>query len=92
MTNHQLIINLLFVIINLAALAYLSIEPLSENLLPIWPTGKSSTNCQLIPLNRKPGGQIYRQNPTGRFLCEEKVACPLFPFPNDIPLLGEIEH
>ena len=24
--------------------------------------GKSSTNRQLIPLNRKPGGQIYRQS------------------------------
>jgi len=62
MTNHQLIVNPLFVIINLAGLAYLSIEPLSETLLPIWRAGKSSTNRQLIPLNRKPGRQIYRQS------------------------------
>ncbi len=62
MTNHQLIINPLFVIINLAGLAYLSLELLSETLLPIWPAGKSSTNPHLIPLNRKPGGQICRQS------------------------------
>jgi len=62
MTNHQLIVNPLFVIINLAGVAYLSLELISEILLPIWRAGKSSTNRQLIPLNRKPGRQIYRQS------------------------------
>jgi hypothetical protein len=66
MTNHQLIINPLFVIINLlASFAYLSPELLSETLLPIWPAGESSTNRQLISLNRKPGGRIYRQSIDG---------------------------
>jgi hypothetical protein len=60
MTNHQPIINPLFVIINLAALVYLSRELISETLPPIWPAGKSSSNRQHIPPNRKPGGQIHR--------------------------------
>lgn len=48
MTNHHLIINPLFVIINLAGLAYLSLELLSETLLPIWLAGESSTNTNAI--------------------------------------------
>jgi hypothetical protein len=56
MINHQPIINQLFVIINLPALAYPLVELFSETLLPIWPAGKSSSNRQLIPLNHKPGG------------------------------------
>jgi len=62
MTNHQLIINPLFVIINLTGFAFLSLELFFETLLSIWPTAESSTNRQLIPLNRQLGGRIYRQS------------------------------
>jgi len=62
MTNHQPIINPLFVIINLTGFAFLSLEPFFETLLSIWPAAESSTNRQRIPLNRKLGERIYRQS------------------------------
>ncbi|MEI7673345.1 MAG: ATP-binding protein, partial [Deltaproteobacteria bacterium] len=62
MTNHQLIINPLFVIINLTGFAFLSLELFFETLLSIWPTAESSNNRQRIPLNRQLGGRIYRQS------------------------------
>jgi hypothetical protein len=62
MTNHQLIINPLFVIINLTGFAFLSLELFFETSLSIWPAAESSTNCQRIPLNRQLGGRICRQS------------------------------
>lgn len=62
MSNRQLIINQLTVIINLASQARILTEWFSGTLIPEWPAEKSSTIHQLTRPNRKLAGRIYRQS------------------------------